>query len=133
MDGDIGKLLVHWVRTAITDIVGYFSINPQTLYGSIQEGPHLQAYPGLDKMDYKQIDAFIALYKVFAVHVFEVMHRRLSEYADEALHLGYLDISASVEDYRIGMLVIRIDGTERHRYDNTRRHRSDRINYRDRD
>lgn len=131
MDGDIGRLLIHWVRTAITDIVGYFSINPQTLYGSIQEGPHLQAYPGLDKMAYEQIDRFVELYKVFAVHVFEVMHRTLTQYTDEALNKGYLDVSASVVDYRIGMLVIRIDGTERHRYDRTRRSRDERTSYRD--
>jgi len=85
-----------------------FSFNPQMLYGSIQEGPHLQAYEGIDQMEPEQLEQFSCLYKAYAAQVFTLMHVALEEHGARALEEGYSDVACNIESYRLGMLVISV-------------------------
>lgn len=104
----MSALLHQWVRTAVADIVGMFSINPQTLYGSIQEGPHLLAYEGIDQMEPEQLEDFSTVYKAFAAKIFALMHDSLASCAERIIDDGYRDVACNIEDYRLGMLVISV-------------------------
>lgn len=85
-----------------------YSINPDTLFGTIQGGPHLLGYEGIDQMEPEQLEKFSALYKAFAANVFNIMHGALEQYAQDAINDGYRDIACNIEQYQIGMLIISV-------------------------
>lgn len=97
------------MKTAVRDIVGFYSINPSTLAGSIQEGPYIPGYAGMDQQTPEQIERFERLYQVFATHVFAALHEQLRHVVDQVIDRGFADIVCNIFDYQLGMLVLEVE------------------------
>lgn len=118
-DGDDGRMLRRWVGECIADIVSYFSINPQTMYGTLNLGPDPNTFRDIfpdhknpseisRRFSERQREDFDIAYKVLATNVCAVLSDKLEPYINEAIEEGYEDIVCSVEKYRIGMVIIQV-------------------------
>lgn len=101
-------MLRQWIIDAVTEIVELYSINPTTLYGTMNIGIDVKMYPGLKKFDKEQIDEFNDAYKEFGVNAYHMLGIRLAPMISKAINLGYSDIFCSVTNFVKGALVLEV-------------------------
>lgn len=112
LDGADSKLLMRWVTFAITDILELYTINPDTLYGTINIGPNIKKdYPEIyERFSVEQHEEFMLEYKTFATYAYTILGRRLELIISRGIDLGYPDIACHLDKYRPGMLLINVYG-----------------------
>lgn len=112
MDGEDSRNLRSWVAYCVKDIVELFTTNPDTLYGTINIGPDIQALiklgMELDRLSDDDYENFIHLYKTLAVHIYYVLSRKLGKYISRAIDMGFGDVSCDVHRYNPGMLTLNL-------------------------
>lgn len=110
LDSD-GSLLLDWTETAVSEIVGFYCVNPMTaIAGSLKEGPYFENYTGLDMRSADQIQQFSKAYTTLANELCLEMHHCLEPFVNEALEKDFTDIQCKVVSYRLDTLIISIDG-----------------------
>lgn len=117
VDGEVDvagyRRLREWLLAAMHDIVGIYCINPNTIYGTIQEGPDVRDYPRLSEFPLEQVQEFFHLWKVFATHVYEAMRRIMEPYEDQVYEReDWVDLDCRVVDYQLGCVAVEISAKE---------------------
>lgn len=111
-DGALSEKFRKWIEFCIKDIVELFSMNPSTLYGTINIGPDFKylADLGFIEEDYsdKQIDEFSIAYKALATNLYYTLTRRLQHLMDKTIDMGFSDMSCTVERYHLGMVILTV-------------------------
>lgn len=109
-------MIRSWIMIAISDIISLYTINPTTLYGTVNIGPNLQKdYVDesgertiIDLFSEEQVDDFVNVYKSFAVYAYGILTRRLEHITHDAIDMGYSDITCELVNFQRGMLQLRI-------------------------
>lgn len=101
-----GSMLMEWMEYTVSEIVSLFSINPTTLFGTINIGPNLSEYRGIENYSSAQLDEFSLQYKAFATNVYQALSQKLEPYINESIDKGYSDVSCSVARFVPGALLL---------------------------
>lgn len=105
----------EWLDHAVRDIVSIYSINANTIYGTIQEGPDSREYHRMSEYSLDQIEEFYAIWKVFAVHLYSAMQREVRPFEDEVMrNEDDVDINCHVLSYQLGCAAVEISARQRY-------------------
>lgn len=113
MDGRDSRLLRDWIEFSVNDIISLFSMNPSTLFGTINIGPDFKKLHEMG-MDPKRFDnatqeLFSEAYKLFATNIYHVLARKLGNLLSKAIDMGFADISCTVHRYKPGLVVLNVN------------------------
>lgn len=112
-DGASSDTLQGVIAFCVSEIVSLYTVNPTTMFGTINIGPDYQSlyrdFPMFEDIARDEdLDEFSIAYKAFAANVFYVLSRKLRHLQDEAIELGFSDISCSVNRFKPGLLILNI-------------------------
>lgn len=112
-DGASSDTIQGVIEFCVKDIVSLYTINPATLFGTINIGPDYAAlydeFPMFIEISQDEdLDDFDITYKAFAANVYYVLNRKLQYLQSEAIDLGYSDISCSVNKFKPGLLMLNV-------------------------
>lgn len=109
-DPEDGPMLRKWVETAVKEVASYYSLNPDRMNGSLQEGPYFPNYAKLeDSYSEDQRDRFTMAFRGMALQVFYEFHRKLESQVNKLLADGYEDVYFNVVDYKPGQCAIQLN------------------------
>lgn len=106
------KMLGRWMELAISDVIELYTINPMTLYGTINIGPSIDKdFPEMaERYSKEHHEEFIIAYKTFATYAYNILGRRLETIISIGISEGYSDIACHLVRHRPGMLLIDVSG-----------------------
>lgn len=112
LDREGSWLLREYTTISVSEIVALYSMNPTTLYGTLNQGPDERQYRGLLGHPEKEIEEFAVAYKSFAVRLSAILATHLESYQNKAIAKGYSDVSCSVAKYIPGSLLLNMRGIQ---------------------